>query len=177
MPTLFGIDFAPAVIPLHRRLQTAALLAYTSLYLVLLLIFILVSTVLLFTPLGFIPFLYSAWIVYDTVWMNISSRGGRKVLSVRYSRFWHLFRDYFPIHLEKTADLDPSKNYIFGCHPHGIMGCGVILNFATEANGFSQLFPGIEPYVMTLKVNFYMPLMREFLLALGKCKHEGVKSA
>ncbi len=169
MPTVFGIDFAPVFIPFSRRLQTTAVLAFTTLYLVLTLFFVLISVILLFTPLGFIPFLYAAWIVYDTVWMNRSSRGGRKFNCVRYSRFWHYFRDYFPIHLEKTADLDPSKNYIFGCHPHGIMGCGVISNFATEANGFSKLYPGIEPFILTLKVNFYMPLMRDFLLSLGEC--------
>lgn len=28
-------------------------------------------------------------------------------------------KDYFPIALVKTADLDPSKNYVFGYHPHG----------------------------------------------------------
>ena len=168
MPSILGIDWAPLSIPLERRLQTATLLVYTSLYLVFTISFWVISILCLFTPLFFVPFAYIVWIAYDTVWTNISSRGGRKLNCFRKSRVWHYFRDYFPIFLEKTADLDPSKNYIIVCHPHGIMGCGVIANFATEANHFSKLYPGIEPFVLTLKVNFYVPIMREYLLSLGE---------
>ena len=28
-------------------------------------------------------------------------------------------KNYFPMTLVKTLDLDPSKNYVFGYHPHG----------------------------------------------------------
>lgn len=34
--------------------------------------------------------------------------------------YWQYFCDYFPAVLVKEADLDPSKNYIFGYHPHGM---------------------------------------------------------
>lgn len=53
-----------------------------------------------------------------------------------------LIRDYFPIELIKTADLKPEKNYIFCYHPHGVISLGAISNFATEATGFSEKFPG-----------------------------------
>lgn len=80
---------------------------------------------------------------------------------------WQWLRDYFPVDLVKTAELDSKKNYIFGCHPHGIVGLAAFVNFATEATGFSRLFPGISPHLCTLKGNFSVPFRREFIMALG----------
>lgn len=39
---------------------------------------------------------------------------------------------YFPISLVKTQDLPADRKYVFGYHPHGIIGMGAISNFATE---------------------------------------------
>jgi hypothetical protein len=80
---------------------------------------------------------------------------------------WRYLIDYFPATLIKTVDLDPKKNYIFGAHPHGIIGCGSFGNFAPEASGFSQLFPGIRPHLLTLKPNFSWPLLRAVLMWMG----------
>jgi len=82
---------------------------------------------------------------------------------------WDLVRDYFPITLNKTADLDPKKNYIFVFHPHGVLSLSAIANFCTEATGFPKLFPGIDLRVLTLKLNFYTPFARELVLAAGLC--------
>lgn len=76
-------------------------------------------------------------------------------------------RDYFPVSLVKESELDPSKAYVFGYHPHGIIGLGAWVNFITEGNEFSSLFPGINLRVCTLETNFRLPLYREFLLSLG----------
>jgi hypothetical protein len=40
--------------------------------------------------------------------------------------------DYFPIRLHKTVDIPPTKSYIFGYHPHGIISLGAFVNFATD---------------------------------------------
>ena len=37
--------------------------------------------------------------------------------------------------LHKTADLDPKGNYMFGYHPHGIIGVGAFITFATGRAG------------------------------------------
>lgn len=42
---------------------------------------------------------------------------------------------YFPISLVKTQDLPPDRKYVFGYHPHGIIGMGAIANFGTEGTG------------------------------------------
>ncbi|RKO95626.1 diacylglycerol-acyltransferase, partial [Caulochytrium protostelioides] len=73
----------------------------------------------------------------------------------------------FPISLVKTCDLDSSKNYVFGYHPHGIVSLGAWINFATEANHVSDFFPGLRIRLLTLSSNFHVPFWRELLLSLG----------
>jgi len=92
---------------------------------------------------------------------------GRRFEWLRTSRIFHYMRDYFPVNLVKTADLDPSKNYIFGYHPHGIISVGAFINIATEATNWSGNFPGIKASLLTLGVQFSCPFWREVLLALG----------
>lgn len=44
---------------------------------------------------------------------------------------------------------------------------GAWVNFITEANDFSKVFPGIRLRVCTLETNFKFPFYRELLLSLG----------
>ena len=81
-------------------------------------------------------------------------RGGRRFNFMRRLPIWKLFCSYFPIKLIKTEDLDPQKNYIFGYHPHGVISQGAFGSFGTEGAGFSDLFPGIIPHLLTLKCRF-----------------------
>lgn len=73
--------------------------------------------------------------------------------------------------LVKTHNLLTSRNYIFGYHPHGILGMGAFCNFSTEATGVSQKFPGIRMYLATLAGNFRVPILREYLMCGGKSKN------
>ena len=41
-------------------------------------------------------------------------------------------KGYFPISMVKTQDLPADRKYVFGYHPHGIIGMGAIANFGTE---------------------------------------------
>lgn len=43
------------------------------------------------------------------------------------------------------------------------------MNFATEANNFSKLFPGLRPRFLTLEEQFILPLHRELLSLTGAC--------
>ena len=63
---------------------------------------------------------------------NISSKGGRRINSLRQSFIWKLYADYFPVKLIKTFELDASKTYLFGYHPHGVISVGAFASFATE---------------------------------------------
>ena len=93
--------------------------------------------------------------------------GGRRSHWIRSWTIWRWFRDFFPIQLVKTAELDPKQNYIFGYHPHGIASAGAFCNFATEATGFSEKYPGIVPHLLTLEGQFYFPFHRELVLSCG----------
>jgi len=113
-----------------------------------------------------IAFTYILWVVLLD---DAPNHGGRPSASLRKANFWKLFAGYFPISLVKTAELPPDRTYVFGIHPHGIIGVGAMSNFASDATGFSELFPGIKPHLLTLSTNFYIPLYREILMALGIC--------
>eukprot|EP00198_Chlamydomonas_reinhardtii_P013511 XP_001702848.1 predicted protein [Chlamydomonas reinhardtii] len=86
---------------------------------------------------------------------------------------WHIWKvmaSYFPgARLIKTADLDPAGRYIFVSHPHGVIAISDWLAFATEALGFSKLFPGLDLRCATLASNFWVPGLREYILSHGMC--------
>jgi hypothetical protein len=164
---VLGIHFAPLWIPIERRLQMGAVLAFTLSFTLLPIVSFFVLLYFMFTDYYWIALGYVLWIYYDVTFKKTSSRGGRHAGWLRCSALWRYFRDFFPISLVKTADLDPQLNYLLGYHPHGIIGCGALCNFASEATGFSQVYPGIKSHLMTLKGNFRWPIMRAFLLWNG----------
>ena len=88
---------------------------------------------------------------------------------VRRLPIWKYFAEYYPAKLHKTHDLLPTRKYIFGYHPHGIISHGAWAAFATEALGFSDKFPGITNSLLTLDSNFRLPLYREYVLSIGCC--------
>lgn len=107
---------------------------------------------------------YLGWLFFDTAAENGVNR---RQTWMRNAKFWRWYVGYFPITLHKTHDLDPKRKYIFGSHPHGIISMGAMGNFATEATGFSKLFPGITNTLLTLSSNFHIPLYRDYLMAMG----------
>ncbi|XP_055055808.2 2-acylglycerol O-acyltransferase 3b isoform X1 [Misgurnus anguillicaudatus] len=119
---------------------------------------------LMFTSLWFFPTLYFTWQIYD--W-HTPERGGRKTRIVRGWKVWKHFRDYFPVKLVKTAELSTNKNYILGCHPHGIMCVGAFSCFSTDWNGFAETFPGVRPTLAILAGLFRLPLFREYIMCAG----------
>jgi Diacylglycerol acyltransferase len=87
---------------------------------------------------------------------------------VRDWTWWHLYRAYFPLYLERMEELPQNKNYLFCCYPHGVLCSGLFGNFATKSPEFDKLFPGLTPTVHTLDGNFSHPLVRDLILSLGK---------
>ncbi|XP_064455292.1 2-acylglycerol O-acyltransferase 1-like [Ornithodoros turicata] len=164
---LLGVEFAPLRLPLHRRLETLATVYYSLSFLCVGILGIVINFYLLLcTHLCILPIVYFAWYICD---LGVCNRGGRRSTWTRNWTIWRYLRDYFPVELVKTCDLDPTKNYIFGYHPHGIMCVGAFCNFATEATRFSETFPGITPHLLALQGQFWFPLHRELLLSTGMC--------
>ncbi|ERE86539.1 2-acylglycerol O-acyltransferase 1-like protein [Cricetulus griseus] len=158
------LEFAPLNIPLARRLQTAAVLQW-------ILTFVLMTQVCIGIVVMWI--IYNYWFLYIPylTWLYIDWRtpeqGGRRSNWVRNWTVWRYFKDYFPIHLIKTQELDPRHNYIFGFHPHGIFVPGAFGNFCTNCSDFKKLFPGFTAYLHVISCWFRCPLFREYLLSLG----------
>jgi 2-acylglycerol O-acyltransferase 2 len=145
---------------MDRRMQTLSVVSFWWYMPFSILLFIIMS---LFPPCWIILIPYVIFMMYD----NAPQRGGRRIKWLREHSWWNYFRDYFPAQLIKEEDLDPSKNYVFGYHPHGIISLGAFANFATEATGFSEQFKGITCSLCTLTTNFKIPFLREFLMGLG----------
>lgn len=156
------IRFAPLNVPLQRRLQTLAVLTHTL---------SIAGLVALFFFLCAIPILWPILLPY-LIYVLFSKAGESGELSFRSERWrrsklWSLFASYFPARLHRSQELEPTRKYIFGYHPHGIISHGAFAAFATEALGFSQLFPGITNTLLTLDGNFKLPLYREYALRMG----------
>uniref|UniRef100_T1J571 diacylglycerol O-acyltransferase n=1 Tax=Strigamia maritima TaxID=126957 RepID=T1J571_STRMM len=159
-----GVKFAPLNIPLERRLQTAVVLYFVASFIFFGLFGLLLACLLLFTRLYWIALLYGVWYWFDR---HQPSRGGRRLQWVRKCIAWKYMRDYFPVKLIKTHELDPRKNYVCGYHPHGVFCVGAFTNFATEATGFSKIFPKIKSFILTLNIQFSFPFYRELILSQG----------
>ncbi|XP_056632411.1 2-acylglycerol O-acyltransferase 2-like isoform X2 [Diorhabda carinulata] len=164
---LLGIRFAPLHVPLERRLQTLSaaiwfiIMAFGGLIGLLLAIYL-----VLFTKFWWLTLLYLTYIW--TIDKDVSERGGRPSKWVRSFLIWKYTMNYFPLKLEKTSseELDPKKNYLFCCFPHGML-CTGSFNFGNEYSKFRNLFPNHEPRVVTLTQHYQMPFFREFALSLG----------
>ncbi|CAF0719796.1 unnamed protein product [Rotaria sp. Silwood1] len=164
-PTSINRTFAPLNTPLYRRRQTLTILVWLLMPWVCLYISLLLLRCQNWYVVGaFITYL--TWMVF---FQKYPRQGGLKQQWLRRLKWWKWFADYFPIRLHKTCDLPPDRPYIFGCHPHGIISLGAFGNFATEATGFEEKFPGIDLRLLTLKINFRIPFYGLYLSFMGLC--------
>ncbi|KIW51200.1 hypothetical protein, variant [Exophiala xenobiotica] len=157
------IRWAPLNVPLQRRLQTLAVLWHTTTIPIFLSLFFLLCAIPLTWPLLIPYLLYILLISEDSTNGTLSRRSNW----LRRSKFWSAFASYFPARLHRTVELEPTRKFIFGYHPHGIISHGAFAAFGTEALGFADLFPGITNTLLTLDTNFRVPLYRDYALAMG----------
>ncbi|XP_005401666.1 PREDICTED: diacylglycerol O-acyltransferase 2-like protein 6 [Chinchilla lanigera] len=152
---------------IQQGLQTLCVMQWIPVYVILGMIpIILMPYFLVFTEFWAMAVLTFAWLAYD--W-DTHSRGGRRTAWVRSWTLWKYFCNYFPIKLVKTHDLSAKHNYIIASHPHGIVSFGAFINFATEATGFARIFPSITPSLATLEGIFWIPFVRDYVMAMGLC--------
>lgn len=136
----------------------AMMFVYMGLYVVL----------LCFPKTRLLMLLYSLWIAYDNL-INKTPSKGRKSSFVRNLKIWKKVRDYFPITLHKTENLDSDKQYLFGYHPHGIVCMSANIVFASEALSISNVFKGVDIKLATIPINFWVPFWRDYILLAGYC--------
>lgn len=163
-PNLSSVRWAPLRgIPLHRRLETTAVLWHACSAGILLSLFWFILAIPLTWPL-LVPYLL--YVLFSSTHVNGSVPYKTRSDFFRRLPLWRFYINYFPIQLHRTAELPTDQNYIFAYHPHGIISHGAFGTFAVE-NGFAELFPGITNTLLTLDTNFRVPFYREYLLALG----------
>eukprot|EP00794_Sanderia_malayensis_P011362 gene11362-12547_t len=161
------IEFAPLRIPLYRRIETLAVVLYYYSFYFGALLGAVAILLILFSSYYPLALLYLGWAyLYDS---RTPSHGGRRSSFMRHLKIWKHFKNYFPIEMVKTADLNPDNNYIFGYHPHGILCAGAFCCFATEATEFEKVFPGVTPHLLPLLALFRPPLFRDYLMSSGMC--------
>jgi hypothetical protein len=155
--------WAPLNIAWERRLQTLMVLYHTLHVSIFLMSFFFCCAIPLFWPL-LLPYL-----VYISLFSKAGVSGSlsRRSEIFRCFPLWKYFAAYFPARLHRTTQLLPTRKYIFGYHPHGIISHGAWAAFATNALGFSELFPGITNTLLTLDSNFRLPFYREYALTMG----------
>ncbi|THW67940.1 diacylglycerol O-acyltransferase 2A [Aureobasidium pullulans] len=157
-----AIRWAPLNVPLQRRLQTGMVLVHTLSIALFLAAFFVLCAIPVLWPL-LLPYLL--YVLFS----KAGTSGSLKYRSewLRRLPVWSLFASYFPARLHRSQELPATRKYVFGYHPHGIISHGAFVAFATEALGFSQLFPGITNTLLTLDSNFRIPLYRDYALRLG----------
>lgn len=163
------IEWAPLNVPMRRRVETLS----TALWMWLILfgeLGMLISYFLLLIYgnlfIKTLCVIYGYFIYTDR---KVTTNGGRGQ-GVKWWRdlfWWKLYQSYFPAKLHKTVDLDPNRNYLFAAFPHGVLGLGAFINFATNATGFHDKFPKIRSRPVTLNFHFVIPFFREILLSWG----------
>lgn len=182
-PEVAGLRWAPLRVPFRRRLQTLAVLFHCLCMGTTLSIFFGFCAMPLLWPLRklftlalpdncgaclsslSLVIIYLVSILFATDAVDGKLR--RRKEWVRRLPIWRYFADYYPAKLHKTHELLPTRKYIFGYHPHGIISHGAWAAFATEALGFSEKFPGITNSLLTLDSNFRLPLYREYVFSMG----------
>lgn len=161
-PEIAGMRWAPIKVPFKRRLQTLAVLFHCL---------CIGTTLSIFFSLCAIPFLWPLIIIYlVSILFSTDAVDGKLRRRKEWARrlpVWKYFAEYYPAKLHKTYDLPPTRKYILGYHPHGIISHGAWAAFATEALGFSAKFPGITNSLLTLDSNFRLPLYREYVFMMG----------
>lgn len=149
-------------VPLRRRLQTLLVLFHTLCIALSVSAFFFLCAIPLFWPI-LIPYMIYCMASKASTNGKLTHRSN----TLRSLPVWSLFGSYFPARLHRSQELPPTRKYIFGYHPHGIISHGAFAAFATEALGFSQLFPGITNTLLTLDSNFRIPIYRDYALAMG----------
>ncbi|KAF5302449.1 hypothetical protein FQR65_LT08539 [Abscondita terminalis] len=167
---LFGINFAPVDTPMRRRLQTlAAGLGFSTFVFGGVVGAIFLLYVILYTHHWPEAIIYLIWILI--IDKDICNQGGRRVEWARRWKWWQYVKEYYPIRFERVpwVQLDPKRNYLFCCFPHGIVPQGVFSAFCDHFSDFRELFPFHTPHLCVLGQLFYSPILRELMLAVGMC--------
>ena len=62
----------------------------------------------------------------------------------------------------------PTTTSLWSFHPLGVLVLGVFSTFNTETSGFSHLFPGLQPHLLSLPCRLHLPVFQDYTLCAGE---------
>lgn len=77
-------------------------------------------------------------------------------------------KNYFSTKLIKTSELHTGQNYLLAAYPHTVTPMNTLINFLSEANNIAEVFPLIDFCGVSHDAVFFIPLLRELMLAIGE---------
>jgi hypothetical protein len=111
-------------------------------------------------------YLVLAYFIY-VYFESRSGLGAKAPNKYRNSLLFDIIKEYFDLKIVKTAEIPPTKNYIFCYHPHGATPFGMHSGLNFSCCGFDDLYPGISLNIKVHSFFFSFPLVREFCLYFG----------
>jgi hypothetical protein len=106
-------------------------------------------------------YLLTAAIAYTLrLFLDKAPRNGGWTMSTEWRRWFRNYPgfrylgEYFDARIIKEKDLDPTQQYIFVYHPHGIIGIGACCHLATNGADFETHFPGVSSFLDDFVVRY-----------------------
>ncbi|KAM7541660.1 hypothetical protein Aperf_G00000046664 [Anoplocephala perfoliata] len=122
---------------------------------------------------GFCFCLCFIYTIYWAISYNWPNRGGinspwfRKLALWKWASLGRKFGHISERNGQVSVYLPRNVNYLAGYHPHGIFSGGSMIAYGNDTVGFSRAFPGIRIHVTTLKLQFTVPIYRDFCMLGG----------
>ncbi|KAJ1729824.1 2-acylglycerol O-acyltransferase 1 [Coemansia biformis] len=147
---------------LSGLLQTAIATMFTYMIVVLPLAYVLLVVYVRWLRLPLLA--YGAFCFLDPA---AESGVGRRVQWARRMWPWRYVNAYFPVRLVLEERLDPSRNYVFGVSPHGIMCFSGQVVTGSQQSGLDEALEGLTVHPIILHLALRVPFFHEYALALG----------
>lgn len=112
-----------------------------------------------------LPYLYWIYVIdYDT-----PLKEGRILKCLIHSKIAKYISEYYPVRVYKSDnyELDPQKNYLFICAPHGVLGIQVFMAFGRIFDTAKECFPNHKSQSANISAFYKIPFYRDVLLTIG----------
>lgn len=110
-----------------------------------------------------------AWLWATLLAWSFADRGamrrGRPWPWLRRCFVWKYFTRFFPMTVEVEQPLEKGRPHVIGLHPHGILCLSAWGALAAQLPGAREQIG--DTSIATVKHNFWLPVWRDFLLAMG----------
>ncbi|XP_063913754.1 2-acylglycerol O-acyltransferase 2-like [Zophobas morio] len=162
---ILGIELIPLTEPLTRRKEALAAAAYFATFSYGGYLGALFGVYLLFTRFWWLTLVYISWVYLDR---KTCENGGRTSDWMQKWSWWRHLRNYFPTRtvLVPGFKLNPNKNFLFCCFPHGVIPCAPFSSLLCPGNILQKLYPELRMKIAGLDMYFRLPISRE--IGLGK---------